>query len=518
MKTVFVLFDTLCRQALENYGCTTVETPNFKRFGEKAVTFDTHYVGSLPCIPARRDLHSGRLNFLHRSWGPLEPFDDSFVEYLRDAGVYTHLVTDHYHYWEDGGMTYHQRYASFDFIRGKARDKWKAMVRPPIDRFREMYHDKQFSLSREDGRLTNVLGMDGRLTNLINREFIKDEADFPCPRVYERAFEFLDINRDADDWFLHVECFDPHEPFHAPQRFRDKYPTGYQGPILDWPRSGAEVTETQEEIDEIQANYAALVSMCDFYFGKLLDYFDEHDMWDDTALLLITDHGFLLAEHDWWGKNRMPFYEGISHIPLVAYHPDFRAKGGERREALTQTIDIMPTVLDWYGVSPPAHVEGRSLTPLLETDGVIREAGLFGMFGAATNITDGRYTYFRYPPDMFAQELYEYTLMPTHAKAHFTPEELRNAELVDPFSFTKDVPVLRIPARKNLKGQPSGQAFEGGSFEDTKTVLYDLHNDPRQETPISDTEVEERLVRQMIELMRRNDAPREAFERLELTP
>ena len=99
-----------------------------------------------------------------------------------------------------------------------------------------------------------------------------------------------------------------------------------------------------------------------------------------------------------------------------------------------------------------------------------------------------------------------------------TPEELKNATLVDPFSFTKDVPVLRIPARKNLKGQPSGLAFEGEFFEDTKTVLYDLLNDSRQETPISDTEVEKRVVRQMIELMRRNDAPREAFERLELTP
>ena len=72
--------------------------------------------------------------------------------------------------------------------------------------------------------------------------------------------------------------------------------------------------------------------------------------------------------------------------------------------------------------------------------------------------------------------------------------------------------------RKNLKGQPSGLAFEGGFFEDTETVLYDLLNDSRQETPITDTEVGKRLVRQMIELMRRNDSPREALERLELTP
>ena len=54
-------------------------------------------------MPARRDMHSGRLSFLHRAWGPLEPFDNSFPELLRLNNTYTHLVTDHYHYFEDGG-------------------------------------------------------------------------------------------------------------------------------------------------------------------------------------------------------------------------------------------------------------------------------------------------------------------------------------------------------------------------------------------------------------------------------
>jgi arylsulfatase A-like enzyme len=105
MKTIFVLFDSLVRNALECYGGSDIDTPNFKRFAQRSITFDRHYTGSLPCMPARRDLHTGRLNFLHRSWGPLEPFDRSFSEALQAAGVYTHLVSDHYHYWEDGGAT-----------------------------------------------------------------------------------------------------------------------------------------------------------------------------------------------------------------------------------------------------------------------------------------------------------------------------------------------------------------------------------------------------------------------------
>ena len=64
MRTIFVLFDSLNRRALEPYGGTRIATPNFSRLAERAITFDNHYVGSLPCMPARRDLHSGRLNFL----------------------------------------------------------------------------------------------------------------------------------------------------------------------------------------------------------------------------------------------------------------------------------------------------------------------------------------------------------------------------------------------------------------------------------------------------------------------
>ena len=70
-------------------------------------------------MPARRDLLTGRLTFLHRSWGPLEPFDNAFPELLKAKGVHSHLVTDHYHYFEYGGATYHNRYSTFEFFRGQ---------------------------------------------------------------------------------------------------------------------------------------------------------------------------------------------------------------------------------------------------------------------------------------------------------------------------------------------------------------------------------------------------------------
>ncbi|MDA1261014.1 MAG: sulfatase [Planctomycetota bacterium] len=505
MRVIFVLYDSLVRGALQCYGGTHVHTPQFSRFAERAVTFDTHFVGSLPCMPARRDMHTGRLNFLHRSWGALEPFDQSFSELLRAAGTYTHLVSDHYHYWEDGGATYHNRYSSWDFIRGQEWDKWKAMVQPPLERFRQMYH-----------ALQNPAGAgDGRLQSMVNREFMKREEEFCCPRTFASGFEFLDRNRDADNWLLHLECFDPHEPFHAPARFRERYPSGYTGPILDWPRYKRNA-ENALEVAELRANYAALLSMCDEYFGRLLDYLDRHDMWKDTVVILTTDHGFLLAEHDWWGKNRMPFFNEIAHIPLLMYHPAYARHGGQRRRSLTHTTDIMPTLLELFGLTPPATVEGRSLVPMMAEDAPVREAALYGMFGAGTNITDGRHTYFRYPEDMSKQDLYEYTLMPMHQKSLFPLEELRRATLVNDFGFTQGVPLLKVPARRNLKGQPVGHLGQGGGYEDTTTVLYDLEKDPEQQRPFRDEAIEARLLGLMDELMRQNEAPPEAFVRLGL--
>ena len=168
MRTAFVLFDSLNRRALSTYG-SGLPTPNFDRLAKRAVVFDNHYVGSLPCMPARRDLQTGRLNFLHRSWWPLEPFDDSFPEALRQNGIYSHLISDHYHYFEDGGATYHTRYDTWDFIRGQESDPWIAMVKPTLDRFREQYHPIQYEETRGGHRLQGM----------INRSRIVQEEDFP---------------------------------------------------------------------------------------------------------------------------------------------------------------------------------------------------------------------------------------------------------------------------------------------------------------------------------------------------
>ena len=502
MRTIFVLFDSLNRRALQPYGGTTVDTPNFSRLAARSVSFDNHYVGSLPCMPARRDLHAGRLNFLHRGWGPLEPFDHSFPALLHKRGTYSHLISDHFHYWGDGGATYHNRYDTYDFIRGQEGDPWKAMVQPPWERLREIYHPHQFNTQRRH-KLSR---------HMINREFVREYRDFPSVRCFDAGLEFLDGNRHADDWLLHLETFDPHEPFHAPAEFRERYRTRYRGPIFDWPPY-ARVTEGPEECDEIRANYAAIMALCDHELGRLLDHMDAHAMWDDTALIVATDHGFLLGEHDWWAKNVMPCYNEVAHIPLFVHHPDFKSLAGTRQAALTQTMDLMPTLLEIHGAEIPPDVKGRSLLRVLGGNADVREAAIYGVFGSAVNVTDGRYTCFVYPPDLHGGDLYQYTLMPMHLKELFSIAELADATLVQPTPFSRGAPLLRVPATPK---SPFYNHQGPGVQHDAKTVLFDLHHDPDQLQPIADAAIEARMRALAAQEMRRAGAPPESFRRLGL--
>lgn len=516
MKTVFVLFDSLNRNALGAYGSGAIKTPNFDRFARKAVTFDDHYVGSLPCMPARRDMHTGRLNFMHRSWGPLEPFDNSFPKILSENGIYSHIVSDHMHYFEDGGAGYTNAFDTWEFVRGQENDPWRAIVNPEVDRYREAFDPKHYKFDVEPGKATreNMPRWSWKkLRHAVNRDFQSEESDYPTVKCFDHALEFLDRNGASDNWFLQIEAFDPHEPFTVPQRFKDIYPTGWNGRTLDWPVY-QRVNDTPEEIAEIRSNYAALVSMCDDQFGRLLDMFDEQDLWKDTCLIVSTDHGLLLGEHDWWGKNRMPYYTELSNIPLMVWHPDHAAKAGEHRAALTQTTDLMPTILDIYGIAVPEEVTAHSILPLLDGEAPADDIRIFGMYGGPIGATDGRYLYLRYPNNIYGDGLYEYTLMPNHMNGPFTLDELRGATLAEPFDFTKMLSTLKIPAdRKAVRPEALTAEFEGCG----RSELYDLVNDPGQTQALEDAAVERRMVAGIIRQLKRHDAPEEFYGHFGLT-
>jgi len=485
MKAIMIMFDSLNRRMLSPYGCNNVITPNFERLAGRSLQFDNCYAGSLPCMPARREIHTGRYNFLHRGWSPLEPFDDSMPELLKRAGIYTHMITDHYHYWEDGGATYHNRYSSWEFVRGQEADLWKAAIKEPN-------YPPNYDKSRSGRRF------EAERRNFSSRNHMVREEDMSLVKTFQLGMDFLEENYDSDNWFLQLECFDPHEPFAAAQRFRDMYAHEYSGPHFDWPYYGP-VTEDAGMIEHCHNEAKALYTMCDEYLGRILDLMDEKKLWDDTMLIVNTDHGFLMGEHNWWAKNISPCYDEIAHIPLFIWDPRYK-KAGERRESLVGTIDIAPTLLDYFEVSHIPHMNGRNLRATIDRDEKVHDGVLFGYFGQEVNLTDGRYVYMR--GSRSGQTIHEYTLMPCYFNYRMSPELLATASgSKENFSFLKNCPVIKIPQKT-------------GGIEETR--LYDLKMDSEQENPLRDKKTEERLQKLMIRLMHENEAPPEQFERLGL--
>ena len=490
MRAIIVFYDSLNRRFLPSYNpCSTTIAPNFDRLSHHAVQFDNSYVGSMPCIPARRELHTGRFNFLHREWGPLEPYDDSMPELLRKSGVYTHLVSDHLHYWEDGGANYHTRYSSWECVRGQEGDHWKGQAWEP-----EIPPVVMVPKQQQGTGISSLWRYDW-----VNRSYIREEQDFPQTNTFGLGCDFIEANNAEDNWMLQIETFDPHEPFYVPQKYLDMYPEDYNGSHFDWPRG--QVNQSPSEISHVRRQYQALVTMCDYNLGKVLDLMDKYDMWKDTMLIVGTDHGFLLGEHGWWGKNQAPYYNEVAHTPLFVWDPRQGVRG-ERRSSIVQMIDWAPTLLDFFGCDIPATMQGSTLSEIIRADIPNRELAFYGVFSGHLNVTNGSTAYMRAAMPMYKDEIYNYTLMPSHMHNRFSSDEMRGAALVDPFSFTKGMPLLRIKSRDKYNVTRFG------------TKLYDLSLDPGELVPITNRGMEATYCDAIRDFLDFCDTPREQYVRL----
>ena len=489
MKAVSIMYDSLNKKYLPPYGAEDVVAPNFKRLAEHSVVFDNFYCGSMPCMPARRELHTGRYNFLIRSWSPLEPFDDSAPEILSQNGICTQFVSDHCHYWQDGGLTYHQRFTAAEFVRGQEGDEWHARAKGY-----DSFPQKRFP-RRQDS---------------INREYTRDENCCHA-RCFSAAMDFLKNNVDQDNWYLHLEYFDPHEPFDVPEKYKRLYTD--EDVRFDWPKYDLSANHDPEDIRQAIINYKATISMCDDYLGRILDFFDEHDLWKDTMLIVNTDHGFMLGEHGFMAKNYMPCYEELVNIPFFLHDPRHPEADGTRRNALTQTIDIPVTLLRYFGKPVPDAMQGRDLEKVITDDAMIHDAILFGYFGKHINVRDQRYVYMRAARDN--TKLNEYTLMATRLAQWFTRDELRMAEpeMYRGFDYCGNVPVMKIPG--NTKYVPNVTYLDYDVHLQYGDLLFDLEKDKAEEHNLKD---DEKLVRElsqkMIRLMKESEAPAEQYERM----
>lgn len=505
MKTVFILCDTLNRRMLPAYGGDAI-TPNMDRLARRSVVFDNHWCGSAPCMPARRDIMTGRLNFLEKPWGAMEPFDQSLQSILSgEKNVHTQMFADHAHYLIPGGENYTKGFTAWEVNRGQECDP--VWTRPCKDGIRPDVPPAGYK-----GTWTEA--------ERENRLHFKTEYDYPSVKTMWHAAEWLEDNHDADNFFLWVEAFDPHEPFDCPKYYLDLYEKegDYDGPDFTHP-SYAPNEFTPEETEHLRRRCKALTTMTDRHLGEILDVLDKYNMWEDTMVILTTDHGYHLGEHGYMAKNYMAPYNEVFHIPLMAAAPGV-APG--RCKAVTQNIDVFPTVLEYFGIGDEVlqyPIHGRSLLPLLRGEKqAVRESTIFGYFGKQIAWTDGHYTYFHAAKDEKNQPLYVYTAMPTVLRQVYGANDGVNTadySRIEMGRFLKwtDYPVYRFPADIIHWGNDS-QEFVGRSPFNAQTILFDIQADYAQEHPIEDDGLKAACVAQMKKCMEQYDAPAEQFERM----
>ena len=484
MNTIFILIDTLRRDHLGCYGNDWIQTPHFDALAQKSVVFDQAYLGSYPCMPARRDMWTGSFEFPWRGWGPLEPGDPDIAKIVTQNGHTSMVISDHYHMWERGSGNYFFNFSGAEFIRGQENDLW---VTDP---------DIPFEYPGDADRMARHALRAGSFARYKrNTAHFRVEEDYFAPQVFRKASEWVERNRSQKDFFLLLEVFDPHEPFDPPFPYSEMYNPGYTGQRFIWPTYGKSDLYTPEELKEIRALYAGEVSLVDHWFGQLLDKVDRLGLMDDTMIIVTTDHGHLFGEHGMIGKpwsdlGDSNMYQELANVPLIIYHPQGQA--GRRVPYLVQPVDLFATVLDGFNIPLPQATHGRSLLPFIldaEDGKPIRETAVYGRYGESMNITDGEWTLYVWPPSDQNEPLFWYSSLPPQ----FGDVRVEN-----------DFDGRRYTAR----------VTRGPMY----SALYNVKEDPRQERNLyaDRPEVVERLKARLREFLTSINAPREQFTRLGL--
>lgn len=199
-----------------------------------------------------------------------------------------------------------------------------------------------------------------------------DHKSARAQRIHHRFLAWVEAHRDGEQeqkpFFAYLHYLELHWPYCAPPGARGLFTAGYQGRPLcaDWRRlrdeirSGA-VVLTDEEIVAMRGQYDEELYALDLEMGELFDRLREHGLWDETLVVLTSDHGEEFFEHGGMAHGTT-LYDELIHIPLVVKPPrSWSAPAGARVDALVESRDLPPTFLEAAGATAKGDAAARSL-------------------------------------------------------------------------------------------------------------------------------------------------------------
>ncbi len=397
-NVLFIAVDDL-RPQLNCYGKTAMHTPGFDALAARSVLFERAFCMVPTCGASRASLMTS-----------VRPNPKRFVSHMaradKEAPEATTLNT---HFKSNGyttislGKVFHY---SDDSKKGWSEKPWRPKGND--------YSSEQIVKQAIKEHLAKFPKPKKTMRGPAFELGTKDESQYRDHQTATEAIRYL--NQFAGDmqqpFFLAVGFVKPHLPFCAPKKYWDLYdhdkidvPSNFAMPT-DLPdgavhtsgelRSYSGIPPTgqvdRETARHLIHGYYACVSMIDAQVTRLLESLDKNGQADNTIIVLWGDHGWQLGEHGMWNKHSC--FETSMHTPLFISAPNIA--GGKRTAALTEFIDIYPTLCELSGIAIPAHVEGKSVVPQLRDPSLPGKEYAVGRFGSGDTIRSDHFRLSQY--------------------------------------------------------------------------------------------------------------------------
>lgn len=464
-NVLMILVDDL-KPSFGAYGDSWVHSPNLDRLARRGVRFDRAFCNQAVCAPSRNNLLTGSRSTSLGVYGLSKGFRDA----VPDALTLPQLLRRHDYHAAGVGKVFHIGHGNHG-----DPDSWSEPFHPEkvIDYALEESTGGQ--LTREEAYFSN---QQLRRISQLPRGMAWERADVSDDAYADGRIAAVGIEKlrafaaDGRSFFLAVGFVKPHLPFCAPEKYWALYDdTDFpMSQTFDYPegappyagkRRHGELSQykpiPRDPLDAeltrklIHGYYAAL-SYMDAQLGKVLDELDRLGLAESTVVVLWGDHGFHLGDHGAWTKHTN--YEEANRIPLVFAGPGVRS--GVATEALVETVDVYPTIVDLLGLprpAPPQPLDGVSLAPLLRGDADSIRDHAYHVFPRGRErlgraIRTDRYRLvewklFGQPADSAEYELYDYVA---------DPLETTNLARSEPEIVNKLLGILR----QHPEAQPRG--------------------------------------------------------------
>ncbi len=363
MNVLFIAVDDM-RCDLGCYGNKMIQSPNIDKLARRGTLFLRAYCQQAVCNPSRASLLTGLRPSSLQIWDLPTHFRENhpnivtLPQFFMMNGYTTINIGKIFHNWRQDRYKGDARSWSVPAVMhynthgaDKAKVKGKVppdLVKVPRCEMRDVPDDAYF---------------DGRIANLAVKALRK-------------------LKKKGQPFFLAVGFWKPHAHFNAPKKYWDMYdrkkikpPVNPTPPknvpkialhdsreIMRGFRKRKNGKSTPKEVITLRHGYYAAISYVDAQIGKVIDELDRLGLADNTIIVLFSDHGYHLGEHGLWAKTSN--FELDARVPMIIAAPTHR--GGQRTKALTELIDLYPTLTDLCKLPIPKHVEGKSLQPVLK--------------------------------------------------------------------------------------------------------------------------------------------------------